>query len=106
MNLKAVISQRLIVAAGGAGRIPALEIMVGTPIVSKLIREGRITDLKQAIQNGEEGMMTFNQHLVELVRSKKIDFEEGLKYCEDEGAFRRNVKGIYSEGDRSALIGV
>jgi twitching motility protein PilT len=105
LNLRAVISQRLISAAGGKGRIPALEIMVGVPIVAKLIRESRITELKMAIKNNEEGMMTFDQHLVELARAKKIDFDEGLKYCEDEGAYRRNFKGIYSEGDRGGLIG-
>lgn len=106
LNLRAVVSQRLIVGFGGKGRIPALEIMIGTPIVGKLIREGRITELKQAIKNGEEGMMTFNQCLVDLARAQKIDFEEGLKYCEDEGAYRRNFKGIYSEGDKGGLIGV
>lgn len=105
LNLKAVISQRLIVGAGGVGRVPALEIMIGTPIVSKLIREGRITELKQAIKNGEEGMMTFTQNLVDLARANKIDFEEGLKYVEDEGAYRRNFKGIFSEGDKGGLIG-
>jgi Tfp pilus assembly pilus retraction ATPase PilT len=106
LNLRAVVSQRLLVAAGGQGRVPALEIMIGTPIVTKLIREGRITELKQAIRNGEEGMITFNQHLVELAQAKVIDYEEGLKYCEDEGAYRRNVKGMYSEGDRGGLIGI
>lgn len=104
LNLKAVVSQRLLLAAGGNSRLPALEIMIGTPIVQKLIREGRITELKQAIKNAEEGMMTFNQHLVELARAKKIDFDEGLKYCEDEAAYRRNVKGIYSEGDKGGLV--
>lgn len=106
LNLRAVISQRLLVTHSGAGRIPALEIMTGTPIVGKLIREGRITELKQAIKNGEEGMMTFDQHLVQMARDKKITFEEGLNYCEDEGAYRRNFKGVYSEGDRGGLIGV
>ncbi len=106
LNLRAVISQRLLRAAGGAGRIPAMEIMINVPIVGKLIREGRVTELKQAIQNGEEGMITFNQHLVELTRARRIDYEEGLRYCEDEAAFRRNCKGIYSEGDKSRLIGI
>ncbi|MBX7245182.1 MAG: PilT/PilU family type 4a pilus ATPase [Candidatus Sumerlaeaceae bacterium] len=106
LNLRAVVSQRLILAAGSLARIPALEIMIGTPIVRKLIREGRITELKQAIKNQEEGMITFNQHLVEMAKARIIDFEEGLKYCEDEGAYRRNVKGIYSEGDRGGLVGV
>lgn len=106
LQLRAVVSQRLLPAPEGQGRIPALEIMIGVPIISKLIREGRITELKQAIRNGEEGMVTFNQYLVQLVRAKKIDFDEGLKYCEDEAAFRRNVAGRFSEGDRGGLVGV
>ncbi len=106
LQLRAVISQRLLAASEGRGRIPALEIMMGVPIVAKLIREGRITDLKQAIRNGEEGMITFNQYLVQLVRDKKIDFDEGLKYCEDESAFRRNVSGRFSEGDKGGLVGI
>ncbi len=105
LQLQAVISQRLLVAIGG-GRIPALEIMIGVPIVRKLIREGRITELKQAIRNGEEGMATYDQYLVMLTRAKKIEFDEGMKYCEDESAFRRNVAGRFSEGDRGGLVGV
>lgn len=105
LNLRAVISQRLLRRADGKGRIPAVEILVNNPIVSKLIREGHIADIKQAIQNREEGMQTFNQSLVDLTRSEKITMEEGLEYCDDEAAFKRNIKGIYSEGDRRGLVG-
>lgn len=106
LGLQAVISQRLLKRADNQGRIPAVEVLVNSPIIAKLIKEGRIVDIKQAIQNKDDGMQTFNQALVELTRLGKITLEEGLKYCDDESAYKRNVKGIYSEGDRTGLIGV
>jgi twitching motility protein PilT len=105
MNLKAVISQRLVRTADGKRRVPACEIMVAIPIVQKLIAEGRIGDLHQAIRNGEEGMQTFSQALVEWVRDKTVALDEALKYVDDAAAFKRNVAGRYSEGDRRALVG-
>jgi twitching motility protein PilT len=105
LNLRAVVSQRLLRSADKTGRIPSCEIMINTPIVTKCIREGLITEIKQAIQNQEDGMQSFHQSLVELTRAKKITFEEGLKYCDDEAKFRRNVTGRYSEGDRRGLVG-
>lgn len=105
MNLRAVVSQHLLRSADGAGRIPACEVMINSPIVCKCIREGHITEIKQALQNQEDGMQTFHQSFVELVRQKKITFDEALKYCDDEAKLRRNVMGRYSEGDRSGLVG-
>jgi len=105
LNLRAVVSQHLLRSADKSGRIPACEIMINSPIVSKCIREGHVTEIKQAIQNQEDGMQSFHQSLVALTREKKITFEEGLKYCDDEAKFRRNVTGRYAEGDRGGLVG-
>ena len=105
LDLNAVISQRLLRSVDGKERVPACEILINTPIVSKLIRESNIADIRQAIQNKEEGMQTFGQALVELVQKKSITMEEGLKYCDDEQAFRRQVEGRYAEGERAAIIG-
>jgi twitching motility protein PilT len=104
LNLRAVLSQRLLHTADGRGRVPAVEILVNTPIVTKLINEHAIIELKQAIQNGEEGMQTFNQALVELARAGRVTVEEALQYADDQAAFLRNVKGVYSDGDRRSLI--
>jgi twitching motility protein PilT len=105
LNMRAVISQRLLHTADGKGRTPACEILVNTPIVSKLMREGQIAELKQAIQNGEEGMQTFNQALVKLARAGTVTVEEALQYADDQAAFLRNVKGVFSDGDRRSLVG-
>ena len=64
-----------------------------------------VANLKQAIQNGEHGMQSFNHALVALVRRKTIAMEEALKYCEDIATFKRQVSGRYSEGDRRAIVG-
>ncbi len=105
LNLQGVISQRLLPHASGKGRIPAVEILVNTPIVTKLISRGEIANIRQAMQNRENGMQTFNQHLVDLFRSKDITLETGLENTDDEAAFRRNVKGRFSSDDRAGIIG-
>lgn len=104
-NLRGVISQRLLRRADGKGRVPALEIMVGTPIVQKLIYEGRLKDLKAAVQNREGGMQTFNQHLLELLEAGTITKEEALRYVDNIPAFERMLRGGLSSGDGTGLIG-
>lgn len=104
-HLKAVISQRLVRRADNKGRVAACEIMINVPIITKLISEGRIHDMRQAIQNGEEGMQTFRMALVEMVRADIITLEEGLKHEDDAAAFRRAVKGRYAGADRAGIIG-
>jgi len=106
MNLRAVISQRLIRRADVKGRVPAVEVLRNIPIVSKLIREGKIPELSQAIRNQEMGMQTFDQSLTELVRGNMITLDEALKYAAEPDALKRQVKGIYAEGERRGLIGI
>src|SRR5207237_6692448 len=61
LNLRASICQRLVPAIGG-GSVPAVEIMISTPVVRKLIEENKIEKLSAAIETGnEDGMQTFNQ---------------------------------------------
>lgn len=105
MHLRAIVSQRLVRSVDGKRRLPACEIMINTPMVQKLISEGRVSDIKQAIQNGEEGMQTFMMEMVRMVREELISIEEGLKYVDDPAAFKRGVQGRMAEGDRRALVG-
>jgi twitching motility protein PilT len=104
-NLKGVISQRLLRRADGKGRIPAIEVLVATPIVQKLIYEGRLKDLKSAVQNREGGMQTFNQHLLELVEGGVVTREEALRYVDNIPAFERMLRGGTSSGDTTGLVG-
>jgi len=106
MNLQGVVSQRLLSSADRTFILPALEIMIGTATVRKLIAEGRTRDLPQAMQNGEAGMQTLNQHLVKLVQSGLVAQEEALKNSDNPVALRRAIAGGYAGGDRQSIIGV
>ena len=79
LNLRAVISQRLLPRADGSGRVAALEIMLSTPTVRKLILEGEIKKLYSTIQDGGiDGMQTFNQVLQKYVEDGTISKEAAL----------------------------
>jgi len=75
-SLRAVISQTLLKKVGG-GRIAAHEIMIGTPAIRNLIREGKIAQMYSAIQTGQgNGMITLDQNLGELLQKGLINKEE------------------------------
>jgi len=75
-SLRAVISQTLLKKVGG-GRIAAHEIMIGTPAIRNLIREGKIAQMYSAIQTGQgSGMQTLDQNLAELLTKGLINKEE------------------------------
>jgi twitching motility protein PilT len=105
LSLKAIISQRLIPRKERKGRVAAVEILVNTPIVAKLIDEGRIEDLGQVMKNREAGMRIFDQSLVDLIKSEKVDEETAFLYCEDQDTLRRLLKGGFSSGDTMGIIG-
>jgi len=103
-NIQGVICQRLLPRIGG-GLIPALEIMVGTSTVRKLIAEDRLRGLNQAIQNREGGMQTFNQALMDLMNAKKISEQTAMLASSNPAALRRMMLGGESGGDSAAIIG-
>jgi twitching motility protein PilT len=76
-SLRAVISQTLLKTKDGQGRIAAHEIMVGTPAIRNLIREGKIAQMYSAIQTGQNvGMQTLDQNLIDLVRRNVVSSSE------------------------------
>jgi twitching motility protein PilT len=103
-NLKGVICQRLLPRLGG-GLVPALEIMVGTSTVQKLIAEDRLRSLTQAIQNREGGMQTFNQALLDLLKAGSIDEKTAMAASSNPQALRRMMLGGESGGDSTSIIG-
>jgi twitching motility protein PilT len=81
--LMAIVSQRLVPSVGG-GRIPAAEIMVATPAVRNLIREGKTAQLEAIIQTGGEfGMQSMDKTLVGLVHAGEISYDEAKNYAVD-----------------------
>ena len=100
-TLKAIIVQRMTVRKDG-GVIPAIEIMINTPTVAKLINENRLEKLHAAIETGtDDGMQNFNQSLFQLVKNDIITKEEALEKATNAQALEMNFKGIFlSEGSR------
>jgi twitching motility protein PilT len=78
-TLKGVVSQKLIIRADGTGRVAAVEVMISTPTVAKMIEEGRASQIPSAIAEGNFwGMQTMNQCLIKYFRSGLITEDEAL----------------------------
>lgn len=94
--LRAIVCQRLAPKAIGKGVIPVNEILINTPIVRKLIFDGRIDKLGQAIEAGvEDGMMSFNTCLLQRVNEGVISEEKALELSDNPQALKMNLKGIF-----------
>lgn len=93
--LQAVVTQQLLPKAGGRGRAAACEVLVVTPAVRNLIREGKVHQIYSAMQGGGKyGMQTMDQSLAELVRSGAIAMDVALERCHHEDDLRRLVSGV------------
>jgi twitching motility protein PilT len=88
-TLQGIVCQTLVKKVGG-GRAVATEILVSTPAISNLIREGKIYQIRSMLQAGREhGMHTMDQHLAELVKTGRITHEVGLEKCHHVEDFNR-----------------
>jgi twitching motility protein PilT len=100
-TLRAVVCQRMVPSLDGK-MVPSTEIMINSPMVRKLIEENRLDKLSAAIETGgDDGMMSFNQCLFNLVKSGKISEKEALSKASNPQALEMNFKGIFlNEGGR------
>jgi twitching motility protein PilT len=90
--LQGVVSQALCRKANGRGRVAATEVMLATPAIRNLIREGKTHQIYSAMQAGAaHGMHTMDQHLAELVKTGKITYEVGLEKCQNPEDYNRLV---------------
>jgi twitching motility protein PilT len=102
-TLQAVICQRM-VATLTRSVTPALEIMINTGTVKKMIEENRLDKLPAAIETGtDEGMISFNQALFNLVKAGKISEQEALSKASNPQALEMNFKGIFLDEGRRIL---
>jgi pilus retraction protein PilT len=93
--LKGIISLRLVPLKDGSGRVPAYEVMLLTPTISRLIRENRVWEIPQFIEDGAVfGMQSFNQSLVKLVRDDLITEETAMNFSDNKDEFILALKGI------------
>jgi twitching motility protein PilT len=99
--LRGVICQRMVPTVDGK-MTPALEILVNSPLVRKLLEENRVEKLTAAIETGgDDGMITFNQCLFNLVKSGRVTEKEALSKASNPQALEMNFKGIFlNEGGR------
>ena len=87
-SIQAIISQVLLKRRTGRGLVPALEVMIGTPAVRNLIREGKVAQLPSAIQTGQKfGMITLDQSLKDLVGKGVVDKEECFYFASSPSVF-------------------
>ena len=102
-TLQAVICQRMVPTIAGE-MTPALEIMINTATVKKLIEENRLDKLPAAIETGsDDGMLNFNQALFNLVKEGKVSEKEALAKATNPQALEMNFKGIFLDEGRRIL---
>jgi twitching motility protein PilT len=101
--LRGVVCQRMATTVGGK-MTPALEIMLNTPLVKKLIEENRLDKLSAAIETGnDDGMLSFNQALFNLVKAGKVTEKEALAKASNPQALEMNFKGIFLDEGRRII---
>ncbi len=92
LNLRGIVAQRLIPASKGT-RVPAVEIMLGTPRIKDLIHKGEVKDIKEAMEKGAiTGMQTFDMDLFKLYAEGKISQDTAIKYADSANNLRLKIK--------------
>ncbi|MGZ3184885.1 MAG: PilT/PilU family type 4a pilus ATPase [Telluria sp.] len=93
LNLKGLISQRLIPKKEAKGRVVAIEIMLNSPLISDLIFKGEVHEIKEIMKKSRElGMQTFDQALFDLYESDQITYEDALRNADSVNDLRLNIK--------------
>ena len=89
-SLKGVVCQQLLKTVDGKGRVPVFEIMVGTAAIANLIREGKTFQIPSIIQTAKkDGMQLMDQHLLDLLKTKKVNPEEAYRCAIDKKQFEQ-----------------
>jgi twitching motility protein PilU len=105
LNLRAMISQRLIPAKSGKGRCAAVEIMLNSPLISDLIFNGDAHQIKELMKKSRElGMQTFDQALFDLVDADKISVEDALRNADSVNDLRLSIK-LYGKNSQATDTG-
>jgi len=93
LNLKGIVSQRLIPMKSGKGRVPAVEVMINSPLVADLIMEGKIPEIKDLMgKSTEAGMQTFDQSLFNLYEADLVSYDDALRNADSVNDVRLRIK--------------
>jgi twitching motility protein PilT len=102
-TMRGVICQRMVTTIAGS-MTPALEILINTPTVKKLIEDNRLDKLAAAIETGnDDGMLSFNQCLFNLVKAGKVTEKEAMAKASNPQALEMNFRGIFLDEGRRIL---
>jgi twitching motility protein PilU len=105
LNLKGVISQRLIPRADQKGRVPAVEVMINSPLMADLIFKGEVHEMKELMKKStEQGMITFDQALFNLYEEGQITYEDALRNADSVNDLRLRVKLESKQAKESDLM--
>ncbi len=101
LNLRAMISQRLVPRQDGRGRVPAVEVMINSPLIADQIFKGEVGEIKEVMRRSRElGMQTFDQALFDLYERKDISYEDALRNADSVNDLRLRIK-LDSRRDQS-----
>ena len=108
LNLRSFVSQRLIVKRDGKGRVPAVEVLLNSPLIADLIFKGEVSEIKEIMKKSNElGMQTFDQALFQLHEAGHISYEDALRNADSVNDVRLRIKleGHEAQG-RNMLAGL
>src|SRR5262245_28177366 len=93
LNIRALVSQRLIPKKDGKGRVAAVEIMLNSPLIQDLVFKGEVHEIKAIMAKSRElGMQTFDQHLFDLYEAQQISYEDALRNADSVNELRLMIK--------------
>ena len=93
LNLRGLISQRLVPTEDGRGRAAAVEIMLNTPLIADLIFKGEVGEIKEIMKKSRNlGMQTFDQALFDLFEQHTVSFDEAIRNADSANDLRLQIK--------------
>ncbi len=106
LNLRALISQRLLPLKERKGRVPAIEVMLNSPLISDLIFKGEVPGIKEVMKRSRElGMQTFDQSLFQLYEDELISYEDALRNADSINDLRLQIKLHSRHGEKDFVSG-
>ncbi len=101
LNLRAIVSQRLIPKVDG-GRVPAIEVLLNSPLVSDLVHKGQVHELKSIMAKSKDmGMCTFDQALFDLCAAGQVAAETALRFADSQNELRLMLRNLVRQSPQS-----
>jgi twitching motility protein PilU len=105
LNLRAIVSQRLLPRKGSKGRLAAVEVLINSPMVASLIKKGEVAEIKEIMKkSGGSGMQTFDQALFLLYRDGRISLEDALHNADSPNDLRLEIRLRSTNVDPATLM--